>query len=106
MHSFEFYIRLAVMNKKYYLLKHTSKVRMLNMLFLMVSFPVIFSCTQHRHPMLQLQKNAPVLLIGNNLGSRMMSYGHFETELHVRYPDSTLYIRNICDPGETPGFRP
>ncbi len=46
------------------------------------------------------------MLIGNNLGSRMMEFGHFETELHVRFPDSTLYIRNMCVPGDTPGFRP
>src|SRR5688572_157556 len=26
--------------------------------------------------------------------------------MHVRYPDSLLYIRNMCDGGETPGFRP
>jgi hypothetical protein len=36
----------------------------------------------------------------------MMNYGFFETEMHVRYPDSLLYIRNMCDGGETPGFRP
>lgn len=36
----------------------------------------------------------------------MMNFGHFETEMHVRYPDSTLFIRNMCDGGNTPGFRP
>jgi hypothetical protein len=35
-----------------------------------------------------------------------MNFGHFETEMHVRYPDSTLFIRNMCDGGNTPGFRP
>src|SRR5690606_22811690 len=28
------------------------------------------------------------------------------TELHVRYPSYDLYIRNMCDGGNTPGFRP
>lgn len=46
------------------------------------------------------------MLIGNNLGSRMMNFGHFETEMHIRYPDSLLFIRNMCDGGNTPGFRP
>ncbi|MDR8394677.1 GDSL-type esterase/lipase family protein, partial [Aliifodinibius sp. S!AR15-10] len=32
--------------------------------------------------------------------------GHFETELHTRYPDSSLFIRNMSDPGNTPVFRP
>jgi lysophospholipase L1-like esterase len=36
----------------------------------------------------------------------MMNFGHFETELHLRYPDSLLYIHNMCDGGNTPGFRP
>lgn len=36
----------------------------------------------------------------------MMNYGHFETELNLRYPDFNLYVRNMCDGGNTPGFRP
>ncbi|GAA0879740.1 GDSL-type esterase/lipase family protein [Algoriphagus jejuensis] len=36
----------------------------------------------------------------------MMEYGWFESEMHLRYPDSTLFIRNLGDPGDTPGFRP
>ena len=59
-----------------------------------------------KKPGLKLTKGAHIVLIGNNLGSRMMNYGFFETEMHVRYPDSALYIRNMCDGGETPGFRP
>jgi mono/diheme cytochrome c family protein/glucose/arabinose dehydrogenase len=55
---------------------------------------------------LPLKKGAHIVLIGNNLGSRMMNYGHFETEMHLRYPDFNLFIRNMCDGGNTPGFRP
>lgn len=57
-------------------------------------------------PALSLKKNARIVLVGNNLGSRMMNYGHFETEMHLRYPDLNLFIRNMCDGGNTPGFRP
>lgn len=57
-------------------------------------------------PALQLSKGSRIILIGNNLGSRMMNYGHFETEMHLRYPELQLYIRNMCDAGDTPGFRP
>ncbi len=57
-------------------------------------------------PTLQLTKGSSIALVGNNLGSRMMEFGGLETELHLRYPDSTLFIRNLCDPGDTPGFRP
>ena len=63
-------------------------------------------CNQSDDNKLKLKKGAHIILIGNNLGSRMMNFGHFETELHLRYPDSSLYIRNMCDAGNTPGFRP
>lgn len=36
----------------------------------------------------------------------MMNYGYFETEMQLRYPDSLLFIRNMGDGGNTPGFRP
>ena len=55
---------------------------------------------------LQIRKGSHIILIGNNLGSRMMNFDHFETELQLRYPDSMLYVRNMCDGGNTPGFRP
>ncbi len=53
-----------------------------------------------------IHKGSRIVLIGNNLGSRMMNYGDFDTELHARFPDSLLYIRNMCTPGYTAGFRP
>jgi len=54
----------------------------------------------------KIQKDSRIVLIGNNLGSRMMEYGDFDTELQTRFPDYNLFIRNICSPGNTPGFRP
>lgn len=66
----------------------------------------ILFLVRSKQPTLPLKKGAHIVLIGNNLGSRMMNYGHFETELQLRYPDSNLYIRNMCDGGNTPGFRP
>jgi mono/diheme cytochrome c family protein/glucose/arabinose dehydrogenase len=66
-----------------------------------------FSAFRGQAPnVLTLKKGSRIVLLGNNLGSRMMNYGHFETEMQVRYPDSTLFIRNMCDGGDTPGFRP
>ena len=35
---------------------------------------------------LKLTKDSRIILIGNNLGSRMMNYGHFETEMQLRNP--------------------
>ncbi|RZK82342.1 MAG: dehydrogenase, partial [Pedobacter sp.] len=62
--------------------------------------------TKTSPPALQLSKDAHIVMLGNNLGSRMMEYGHFETELYMRYPEFNLVIRNMCDGGNTPGFRP
>ncbi|MCH1507053.1 MAG: SGNH/GDSL hydrolase family protein, partial [Verrucomicrobiales bacterium] len=53
-----------------------------------------------------LKKDARIAIVGNGLGSRMLAYGHFETALHLRHPTLHLVIRNLCDEGNTPGFRP
>jgi len=55
---------------------------------------------------IDVKKGSHIALIGGNLSSRMMNFGHFETEMHLRYPDSLLFIRNMGDSGNTPGFRP
>jgi mono/diheme cytochrome c family protein/glucose/arabinose dehydrogenase len=55
---------------------------------------------------IKVAKDSRIVLLGNNLGSRMMNYGHFETEMQLRYPDYSLLIRNMSDGGDTPGFRP
>jgi hypothetical protein len=65
-----------------------------------------FQCAPSDSGKLEIRKNARIFLIGNNLCSRMMNFGYFETEMQLRYPDSLLFIRNMCDGGNTPGFRP
>ncbi len=49
---------------------------------------------------------ASIAMIGNTLGERMLSHADFETELHTRYPNHELTIRNLCMPGDTAAFRP
>ncbi|MGB3777693.1 MAG: PVC-type heme-binding CxxCH protein [Tunicatimonas sp.] len=63
-------------------------------------------CSSPEKPALAIRQGSHIVLVGNNLPSRMMHYGHFETELQLRYPDSLLFIRNMGDGGNTPGFRP
>ena len=55
---------------------------------------------------LNIRKDEHIVLLGSGLGSRMDHFGHFETELQLRYPNNNLVIRNMCDEGNTPGFRP
>jgi glucose/arabinose dehydrogenase/mono/diheme cytochrome c family protein len=66
---------------------------------------IISSCSQNKN-VLSLEKSSSIVLVGNNLASRMIHFGHFETEMQLRYPDSLLFIRNMGDGGNTPGFRP
>src|SRR6185503_325714 len=85
--------------------KQKIKTLFLILVVLIMAF-ISFHFTQSNPSTLKIKKGAHIILIGNNLGSRMMNFGHFETEMHLRYPDSFLYIRNMCDGGNTPGFRP
>ncbi len=80
------------------------KANFVQYLLFCLSFLLITSCNDGQK--IDLQPNTHIALIGNNLCSRMMEYDHFETELYMRYPEHNLYIRNMCDPGNTAGFRP
>ncbi|MBD5778037.1 HEAT repeat domain-containing protein [Pelagicoccus sp. NFK12] len=55
---------------------------------------------------IDLKKNARLVVLGNGLSERMLHHGHFETELHLRFPASGLTVRNLSRSGSTPGFRP
>ncbi len=55
---------------------------------------------------LSLKKGDRITLVGAGMGSRMIHYGHLETELYLRFPLKDLTLRNLCDEGNTPGFRP
>ncbi len=47
-----------------------------------------------------------IVLIGNGLGERMIDHPYLETNLQLSFPKASLYIRDLCRPGDTPGFRP
>ena len=72
-------------------------------LLLSISFFQIFYISFAK---IELSKNDTVSFIGSGMGSRMIHYGHFETEIFLRHPNLNLTIRNLCDEGNTPGFRP
>ena len=73
---------------------------------ILVLSPILCALSDTETNKLQLSKGTHIVLIGNNLCSRMMNFGHFETEMHLSYPKSKLFIRNMCDGSNTPGFRP
>ncbi|SEM18761.1 putative membrane-bound dehydrogenase domain-containing protein [Maribacter orientalis] len=72
----------------------------------LISILVTHSCTKNIEPLIVVKPHSSIVLIGNNLGSRMLNFGTFETEMQLRYPTDSLVIRNMCDGGDTPGFRP
>ncbi|WP_424279294.1 PVC-type heme-binding CxxCH protein [Eudoraea sp.] len=84
----------------------TKKLIVIRRIYLMLIIALILTSCGKKDNSLVLNKGNHIVLIGNNLGSRMMNFGHFETEMQLRYPDSLLFIRNMCDGGNTPGFRP
>jgi len=84
-------------------IKHTFSLAGLALVAAMIG---VFSFMMPGSTKISINKGSHIILIGNNLGSRMQEFDHFETELQLRYPDNNLYVRNMCDGGNTPGFRP
>ncbi len=73
---------------------------------LLFSLLLLLRCSEKKEPLIEIEPHFSIVLIGNNLGSRMLNFGDFETEMQLRYPSDSLTIRNMCDGGDTPGFRP
>lgn len=77
----------------------------LSMCGVLIFVALLYSCNSNRHEIAVSPDNT-IVFIGNNLCSRMINFGYFETEIYLKYPDQRLAIRNMCDGGNTPGFRP
>ncbi len=76
-------------------------------LILTILLPLAYLTAPHAVAVpLSIDSGESIVLIGSGLGSRMSHFGHFETELQLRHPDKNIVIRNMCDEGNTPGFRP
>ena len=67
---------------------------------------ILFAGLFYLEGKIALKKDHHISMIGAGMGSRMIHYGHFETEMQLRFPRYRLVIRNMCDEGNTPGFRP
>ncbi|MEN8797209.1 MAG: PVC-type heme-binding CxxCH protein [Akkermansiaceae bacterium] len=75
------------------------------MKFILLALTLLPFTAQAAKP-LTVSKDDHIVLVGNGLGSRMMQYGYFESSLSLHHPEKNLVIRNMCDEGNTPGFRP
>lgn len=54
----------------------------------------------------EIKEGERIVLIGNGLGERMLDHPYFEANLQLANPGKQLVVRNMCRPGDTPGFRP
>ena len=82
-------------------------LRQVNIIFVVLLAMTFLQCgSQSTKSLVEVSTGDHILIIGNNLCSRMMNFGHFETALQMRFPGDSLFIRNMCDGGNTPGFRP
>ena len=52
---------------------------------------------------LKFLKGERIGFLGNSLAERMNLFGHFETLLHLRFPEKQLVIRNFARPAEEVG---
>ena len=85
---------------------HRSAVSTLLVLTGLFSAASVNSWGQTNLAPLQLGKESTLVLLGNGTGSRMMQFGFFEAEVQQRHTGGNIVIRNMCDEGNTPGFRP
>ncbi len=46
-----------------------------------------------------------IALVGNSTAEKMNLYGHFETRLHLRFPEKKLVVRNFGRPADEVGSR-
>lgn len=51
------------------------------------------------------QPGASIVLLGGGQGERLLRFPAFEVELQRRFADRNLVVRNLCDDGDTPGYR-
>ncbi|MFO0883690.1 MAG: SGNH/GDSL hydrolase family protein [Pirellulales bacterium] len=71
-----------------------------------LSLAVSTSSVQAEAPPLKLAKGNHVVLIGNTLAERMQYYGNFETQLHSRFPDLELVVRDLGWSADEVNLRP
>lgn len=91
---------------KYKLFRPLSKRFFLPLMLLFAGSTLLLQCTSSSEGLVEVQKEDNIVFIGNNLCSRMLNYGDVETAIYTAFPDSSLIIRNMCDGGDMPGFRP
>ena len=66
----------------------------------------LYACQSEPSGPLVLNTGDHISFVGGNLCARSLLTGHLETAIYAAHPDYRLVVRNLCDAGDTPGFRP
>ena len=73
---------------------------------LILSMALIATQSSANEGVLSLKAGNRLCIIGNTLAERMQYFGHFETALHVRFPQHQLVVRNLGFAADEVRFRP
>lgn len=73
---------------------------------LVCALAALASCTSAERPHKAPVAGEHIVLIGNGLAYRMQYFPHFETQLHMQFPEARIVVRNLSRPGDSPGYRP
>ena len=66
----------------------------------------LFLCIFSKGESLGLKKDSRIAWIGNTFAERMQYFGDIESNLHARYPDHNLVVRNLAWSADTIILRP
>jgi glucose/arabinose dehydrogenase/mono/diheme cytochrome c family protein len=55
--------------------------------------------------LIDLAPRASIALVGGGQGERLLRQPELEVQLHTRFASRDLQIRNLCNDGDTPGYR-
>jgi mono/diheme cytochrome c family protein/glucose/arabinose dehydrogenase len=81
-------------------------MRVIYTYFLLLALTILLSCQKDSKNSIKINAGQHISLIGNSLCARMILNDHFESILQCALVDSFITIRNMCDAGDTPSFRP
>ncbi len=71
---------------------------------LLVFVAVSVACLRAAGP-IDPPQGGVLVLVGGGQGERLLRHPAFEAELQTRFAGRDLTIRNLCDDGDTPGYR-
>lgn len=73
--------------------------------YLTFCFLLVFGLNASAAELIDPPKGASIALVGGGQGERLLRHPYFEAELQHRFAGRNLVIRNLCDDGDTPGYR-